>query len=748
MTAADGFSRAPLLGCKNRHSVAFHDARFPASRVATFLASGLDGGRGALVVAAPEPRKETAAHLHRIGVDLGGLRQSGRLVELDADAVLGEILSEGRPSPAAFDRHVGREIDRLVERFEGAVVFGEMVDRLVSVGNSDAAIELERLWNELLESRPVSLLCAYSFASFESASSPDAFATLCHAHGAVDPGVGGEGTGSGALVAQLEHDRRALRKESERRRRLEESERSATSHILRLQKVIEALAEAITSAEVEQVILAEIPRVAGALEVELAVLDAEAGEVRVLGVGDDGLVETRRGLADPLPVVRAIRERAGRSDGATTIVPLVSSAGIVGALSFRFAGPAPRSAEDEALLDDLGRQAALALERARLYDRAQRSEASLVEANRRKDEFLALLSHELRNPLAPIMTALQLMKLRGISGAEYERDVIERQVRHVSRLVDDLLDLSRITRGRLELDRRRVDVASVISRAIETTSPLFEQRFHRLTILSPEERIEIDGDEQRLAQAVANLLTNAAKFTDPGGAIEVDCAARDGRVQIAVRDSGIGLSAEALATIFDPFHQAARPMERGSGGLGLGLSLVKSLVELHGGSVRAESDGPGKGSRFVLDLPALPAGEGERAEPPSVEALRSVAGSTAKDVLVVDDNPDAAESLANLLRLVGHRAAVAHDAAEALALVAGRRFDVAVLDIGLPVVDGYELARRLRGLPGAPRRFVAVTGYGADGDLARSRAAGFEAHLTKPMNVDRLLEILEQSVTV
>ncbi len=375
--------------------------------------------------------------------------------------------------------------------------------------------------------------------------------------------------------------------------------------------------------------------------------------------------------------------------------------------------------------------------------------AEAEAASKAKDEFLAVLGHELRNPLAPILTALHVMGLRGgavAQAVERERTLIERQARHLVRLVDDLLDVSRITRGRVELRREELEVRQVVERALELAGPLLEQRLLDLVVDVPPEGLVIDGDPVRCAQVLSNLLTNAAKCTEPGGRVTVSAALSGGWVELRVRDTGIGIEPELLPRIFDMFAQAPQAIDRTAGGLGLGLTIVRSLVELHGGTVEATSDGPGRGSEFVVRLPLAagaerrPAtsagGEGQRLRPPTPPAA-------ARRVLVVDDNVDAARTLAELLEVFGYVACVAHDGPAALRLADDFDPHAALLDIGLPAMDGYELARRLRQRLRARRLgLIAVTGYGLDVDQRRSKEAGFDAHLVKPVDVDRLEGLL------
>jgi PAS domain S-box-containing protein len=380
---------------------------------------------------------------------------------------------------------------------------------------------------------------------------------------------------------------------------------------------------------------------------------------------------------------------------------------------------------------------------------AEAARAEAEAASRMKDEFLALLGHELRNPLAPILTALQLMKIRDNEASIRERTIIERQVQHLVCLVDDLLDVSRITRGNIELKRAPVEISQIVTQAIEMASPLLEQRSHNLRVCVPRRGLRLEADDVRMAQAIANLLTNAAKYTEPGGQILITAAGENDEIVVRVRDSGSGLAPEMLPHIFNMFVQGDRTLDRSQGGLGIGLTIVRSLVELHGGTVSAYSGGLGKGAEFVIRMPSLPQQLLDLPVHAPEAALRdetSRARSRGKRVLVVDDNTDAAETLADILHELGHVTSVAHDGPTALAQATMFKPHVALLDIGLPVMDGYELARRLREKPELRRlRLFAITGYGQESDRERSRAAGFHEHLVKPVDLTQLQDLIEKS---
>jgi signal transduction histidine kinase/PAS domain-containing protein len=389
---------------------------------------------------------------------------------------------------------------------------------------------------------------------------------------------------------------------------------------------------------------------------------------------------------------------------------------------------------------ELADRAGLAVAHARAYAEAERARQEAEQANRTKDEFLAMLGHELRNPLAPIVTAVHLMKMRRADLFERERTIIERQVRHLVTLVDDLLDVSRITRGKVELNREPVDLNDTVARALELAAPLIEQRKHEVALeLAP--LLMVDGDAVRLSQVVANLLTNAAKYTAPGGHISVRAAHADGQVVLRVRDDGIGVEPELLPRVFELFVQGRQNLDRAGGGLGLGLAIVRSVVELHGGTVAVASEGEGRGSEFTIRLPR--GVMRKRSSMPAPAPGAPVA--TRSRVLVVDDNTDALHTLSDALRAHGHEVHTAEDAASALAVAEQTQPEIAVLDIGLPGMDGYELARRLRQLPGfASIKLVAVTGYGQASDKQRAHEAGFDDHLVKPVALAALRAVLDR----
>jgi signal transduction histidine kinase len=383
----------------------------------------------------------------------------------------------------------------------------------------------------------------------------------------------------------------------------------------------------------------------------------------------------------------------------------------------------------------------LVTETVREVTELKRAFEALREADRRKDEYLAMLSHELRNPLAPIRSAVFLLERAdpASDGARRAREVIARQVGHLARMVDDLLDVSRLARGRIELRRARLDLVELVRRVAEDHRLLLGERGITLEVVAPEAPVHVDGDATRLAQLLGNLLQNSAKFTPRGGQVTLDVRGEGDRATLRVRDTGAGIDPTLLATVFEPFVQEERTLARSRGGLGLGLPLVKGLAELHGGTVEARSGGAGAGAEIVVRLPLATARAGAGPER-DAEAGEAAAG---RRVLVVDDNVDAAESLCDVVAFLGHSVEAVHDGPAALARIRERHPDVVLCDIGLPGMDGYEVARAIRAEPDlAGIRLVAVSGYAQPEDRDRASRAGFDAHVAKPADpadIGRLL---------
>jgi len=381
----------------------------------------------------------------------------------------------------------------------------------------------------------------------------------------------------------------------------------------------------------------------------------------------------------------------------------------------------------------------------------RRAELALKEADRRKDEFIAVLAHELRNPLAPIRNALQVMWFAADRKVlEEAHSMVERQLAQIVRLVDDLLDVSRISRGTLELRRESVELAAIVETAVQTSRPLIEAGRHTLAVDLPQEPVRLTADAMRLNQVLLNLLNNAAKYTPRGGRIELKARVEDGahgnEVVITCSDNGIGIPPEMLDRVFTMFAQIDNAVDRSQGGLGVGLSLVRQLVGLHGGSVRAFSNGPGKGSRFEVRLPLREVDASAAAPAPAVPATPAAPPhSPSRRILVIDDNQDSADSSAMVLELMGHTTERAYSGTEGLEVAGRFRPDVVLLDIGLPGMSGYEVATHLREAPwGKDAILIAVTGWGQEDDRRRSREAGFNHHLVKPIDIVELVALLDK----
>ena len=560
-----------------------------------------------------------------------------------------------------------------------------------------------------------------------------------------------------------------LRAEDNERRLI--AERAGREALARLQRVTAALSQAASPEDVAAAVLRECSGAIGAaatalyllapngqsldlfaqrghpeeaadqfpfpsipLEAETPLTDAARNRAAAFYDSLDACVEKYLSLRDAI--------RAGNFQ-ASVALPLVIHGDLLGVLGVRFTEQSPFDTSERALLLTIADVCAQAIDRARLFAAETEARATAEAANRAKDEFLAMLGHELRNPLAPISTAIQLMKLKGEDRSQRERDVIERQVAHLNTLVDDLLDVSRVARGLISLSRARIDVSEVLSKAIEMAGPLLEQRGQHLVVAAPKDGLAIDADPLRMAQVVSNLLTNAAKYTPPGGHVWLSAALENEDVVIRVRDDGEGIGPDLLPRVFDLFVQGPRTIARSEGGLGLGLALVKNLVALHGGTVAATSEGVGRGSEFVVRVPSSLAAARRPAVPPSPTV--HVAGHAGKRILVVDDNEDARELLGEMLRELGHDVELAADGPSALDKLKIFSPDVAILDLGLPVMDGFELARRIADTPADPRpRLVALTGYGGEGDVARTRAVGFDAHLVKPVDLASLVSAIDR----
>ncbi|MET0980541.1 MAG: ATP-binding protein [Telluria sp.] len=422
----------------------------------------------------------------------------------------------------------------------------------------------------------------------------------------------------------------------------------------------------------------------------------------------------------------------------------------IGALVAASGRPDFPSEHERLLLGVAANQAAVVLQRRQAETALRQSEAKqralfdeVTKSNKNLSEFLAVLAHELRNPLAPIVTGLEVMRIRADSRETVAsmRGIIERQVKQLAHLIDDLLDIARVTNGKVDIKREEVDLKAIVANAVETSLPLIEKGRHAFSLKLPDAPLPVNADPARIAQVIGNLLTNAAKYTPPGGSIELVVGQDGGQAVISVIDSGVGIPRESLESVFDMFSQVGRHMQHSQGGLGIGLSLVRQLVSLHGGTVAASSEGAGKGSTFAVRLPLELAGVPATAGARAAGSVR-MPGNTFR-ILVADDNVDAATTLASLLEMHGHALRVAHDGPEALQMASEFQPEVLFLDIGMPGMTGYEVARRIRTIPGLERSVIAaVSGWGAKEDLVRAKEAGFDMHFTKPVAPGRVADFL------
>ncbi len=697
-------------GRDGHHFVRFYeDEALLADEIAEHLLAALAQQGSAILIAAPA---RVAALLPRLPT-----ATLERLVVRDAAGTLAAICVDGWPDDARFDAVVGALVRS--SRATGAPLhaYGEMVALLCADGRFEAAVRLEQLWNALAEQTTFSLFCAYPWSLFPTVELANSFAAICQAHthacSQKQPAAGTVSRPDQFRLLELERKALALDGEVRRRR---DAERLAAASEADLADFLDNAAEGIHRVGADGTIL-------WANKAELALLGYRWEEYVGRHIADfhvDAHVIDH--ILATLQKGETLYDQPARlrcKDGGIRHVLIHSNACFEnGELRYTrcFTRDATERHERDALL------------------------ATLTEANRNKDQFLAMLGHELRNPLSPILLALEMMELRGDVATPTERQLIRRQVDHLVRLVDDLLDIARVTQGKVVLRRARVPVSEVIDKAVELAAAEIAAHSHQLT-LTVDPALVVCGDAVRLAQVLANLLINAARYTPRQGRIRLH-AARDaaGQVRIGVTDNGRGMAAAELRQAFDLFYQGARGIDRAEGGLGVGLALARRLVELHDGRIDAFSAGPGQGCEVVVRLPAVDAAAGA---PPVVAANDAPVGGSGLTILLVDDNEDAVRMLGMLLTQHGHKVDVCFDPHTALARIDTLRPDVAVLDIGLPLMSGHELAQRLRTMPGGERcRLIALSGYGQPEDLARSRAAGFEAHLVKPVLPERLLSLL------
>lgn len=698
------------------HFVQFYecDAQL-VSEVALFAADALRAGGSAIVIARPDCLAAVHERLRTLGAPIGHAARE-RIFMSSAQTLLDSFMDGDLPDPARFRRSIGTIVEAAVRAGRPVHVFGEMVALLCAQERYAGALRLEALWNELIEQHRFSLYCGYPGDVFPSAEQSETFRHVCALHRRIlpDASLRNDENELHLTLALSQQRSRALSDEIRRREDAEQQRNGVLMHA--------PLPIALLSGAAHRIVLANhrFSELCGRTDI------VDQRLTSVLPGGDTPAIVRALETARTLGRSTTISEHRDRPEPDDARVyrlhfnpqPLADGLGVIVS--------AVEVTEHVAAREKL---VAANAERDRLL-------GELRDANQAKDQFLAVLGHELRNPLTPISLALELIRHRDGQATPNEIAIIQRQLDHMVRLIDDLLDVSRITRGKITLKKEPVQLADIVDRAVEVASPLFEQRRHRLHVdTDPDARCH--GDSVRLSQVVANLLTNAAKYTLPGGDITVRAArGADGTALVEVSDNGAGIPRDRLDSIFEPFYRLDGDAKQAHGGLGIGLALVRSLVTLHGGTVRADSAGPGCGSTFTISLPEYRPKAVAMAAPQPPHGIRDMApGRTGRRVMLVDDNEDAASTLAQWLREAGHEVAVVHDPVTALAAYRAYRPDVAILDIGLPVMDGYELLRRLKAINEVtPCIFLALTGYGRNADRERCLSTGFLEHFVKPVD--------------
>lgn len=699
----------------SEHFVQFYEHdEFLIASVAGFIAAALKQNDYAVVVATSEHRQDLHERLISDGIDVVEAQAAGRYIVLDAQEALSKLMVDHKIDLGRFNATIGPLVSQLAETGRRVHAFGEMVALLWGEGNREAAIELEHLWSELGKRHKFALFCAYRIGSFNGSDEFDAFNGVCGCHSRVIPAE------SYSAIADSDQRSRAIGM-------LQQKAHSLQTEIEHRHVVEKALSQRERElADFFENAIEGLHKVGG----DGTILWANKADYELLGYSEDEYVG--RSIGDfhaDADVIEDILQTLGRGE---TL------------LNF----PARLRCKDGAIKHVLISSNAYIENGELFYTRCftrditeqWQAEKQLLEADRRKDEFLATLSHELRNPLAPIRNALELLD-RSASNVDTMREaasVVRRQVTQLTRLVDDLLDISRITRDKLELRKQDVEIGSVVNSAIEASRPGIHAAGLRLQVSLPDEPVRLHADPARLAQVFSNLLNNAAKFTPSGGLIQLDARQVGREAVISVRDSGVGIPCEALAYVFDMFRQADESLERPHGGLGIGLTLVRRLVELHEGTVNAQSEGSGKGSEFTVRLPATGAKRESKPRRPAIErpALK-------RRILVVDDNKDSGDTMCILLRHKGHEVWTARDGLEAVAKAGELEPEIILMDLGMPKLNGYDATRRIRETKtGQSMCIVALTGWGQPGDIAKSLEAGCSAHLVKPVDFAALDELL------
>lgn len=739
-----------------------------------WLAAGLRNDERCLwITADPLPRTAAMAALLEEVSDASERQAGGQIELMDSSRWFSDLGGPDHDADSAVVAMLSREAAALAAGHTGFRIAHNL--RGTDAESRAALQRYEEVLDRALAGRRTVALCSYDVgeASGEGVLEiarthdggvvlQDGIPTLLRSTTALIAAV--EQTQADTLDADLVRAARVAQRIMSEHRASRRSEDELRKRLALLQTATSALSGAQTAAEIASVVMDLAGPALGAVAVAMVKPGADGNQLDVLMEGALRLHPSDRFRTFPVDAARPLAEtfrtrqpiwlssyedmRARYPElrqlheaglGAAVYVPLVIGGRSVGALGLGFPDAVVPTLGLRAVVDDIARQTAVAWDRARLFEEAQ-------AANRRKDEFLAVLGHELRNPLAPILTALDLLKLKGEPALARERGIIERHARHLRRLIDDLLDVSRITQGKITLKRHPVDVAEVVAGAIDMVSPLLEERALRLAVEVSRGEFTVQADSARLCQAPANLLTNAATYSAVGGRISLSVRGGNDSVHLTVKDEGVGIPQDKLDKVFEPFTRLTQPAAQPHGGLGVGLGIVNAIVELHGGIVCARSEGTGRGAELEIALPLTTTPV--KSEPPA-DSGSAGAPMARHHVLVVDDNVDAANGIADVLRIAGHDVVVAYDGPQALQIARSFPFDVAVIDIGLPVMNGYELVSHLRSeVRDRPVRLLALTGFGAEEDRERALAAGFAAHFVKPAAPDDLLRAVsgEESV--
>ena len=717
------------------HVVQFYEDDAPlVDAIARFVGAGLGAGDAVVVIATERHRAGVEDLLRARGLDLAGARAGERYVALDAAETLATFMQDGWPDHARFREVVGGTIEAAMAVRPRVRAFGDLVSLLWADGRRAAAIRVEQLWNELAATRAFGVLCAYPMTGFTGEADEGPFLAICGEHSHVVP------TESYAEGDTLEDRGRAIARLQQRAIALE------TEVQPRLAAIVESSDDAIVGKTLEGI-----------------VTSWNRGAERIFGYTADEMIgrsiaaiippERRDDLRRILDAIRRgervdhfeterIRKDGERLTLSVTVSPIRDASGrIIGASK---------------IARDVTERKRIEQERQRLLAAERKARHDAEAASRAKDEFLATVSHELRTPLSPILTWIRMLKAGALDAEKARRalESIERSARTQAQLVEDLLDISRITSGKLRLDVRPVRLAAVIDAAIEVVRPAADARGVELAIELDRDVGPVSGDAERLQQVVWNLVSNAIKFTPRGGRVVVRVAPADRHVELSVQDDGVGITREFLPHVFERFRQGDSSSTRHHGGLGLGLALVRHLVELHGGTVRASSPGRDQGSTFTVKLPVMsvvrPPAPVPSSRLPDTAIHQSAPGSLAGvSVLLVDDEADARELFTTLLEQSGARVTAVSSGAEALAALAESPPDVLVSDIEMPEESGYDLIRRLRNLPperGGRIPAVALTAYARSEDRMRALRAGFQIHVSKPVLPAELVAVVSSQV--